>query len=168
MVVFGSAQADLISGVNIIFCQSAKTVAFNTQGLVAQGTFINLNRSDYFMDSVTFMKNLFDGYCRCYRTLNWHSSYIEDRRNRKNYIIKENRHIIEYDGYQHAVSIDKLYPENTRLAVKYLKSNPHHLIIETESTMSFWRNFTTVVQLMALTLLLFLFTKADCKMKLNT
>ena len=47
MVVFGSAQADLISGVNIIFCQSAKTVAFNTQGLVAQGTFINLNRSDY-------------------------------------------------------------------------------------------------------------------------
>ena len=89
------------------------------------------------------------------RTFN--DSYIEDRRNRKNYIIKENRHIIEYDGYQHAVSIDKLYPENTRLAVKYLKSNPHHLIIETESTMSFWRNFTTVVQLMALTLLLFLF-----------
>lgn len=74
MVVFGSAQADLISGVNIIFCQSATTVAFNTQGLVAQGTFINLNRSDYFMDSVTFMKNIFDGYCRCYRTLNWHSS----------------------------------------------------------------------------------------------
>ena len=48
-------------------------------------------------------------------------------------VYKEYGHVIVYEGIHKAVILDRLYPANTQIPVRYLKSNPHIVSVMIEN-----------------------------------